>query len=106
MKYMIHRRICVRICYLSCLLKFFVLTNTDDHRAKRATSLLEQAIFAMSHWAKDPLWCAAPSALLRLDTLSYPVPTSEKEEMKPPYVCPGCSNHTYSNNMITRFHVQ
>jgi hypothetical protein len=34
------------------------------------------------------------------------IPCSEKEGMKPPYMCPGCSNHTYSNNMITRFHVQ
>jgi hypothetical protein len=34
------------------------------------------------------------------------IPRSEKEGTKPPYVCPGCSNHTYSNNMITRFHVQ
>jgi hypothetical protein len=23
------------------------------------------------------------------------IPRSEKEGMKPPYVCPGCSNHTY-----------
>jgi TPP-dependent indolepyruvate ferredoxin oxidoreductase alpha subunit len=34
------------------------------------------------------------------------IPRSEKEGTKPPYVCPGCSNHTYSNNMITRIHVQ
>jgi hypothetical protein len=34
------------------------------------------------------------------------IPRSEKEGTKPPYVCPGCSNHTYSNNIITRFHVQ
>jgi hypothetical protein len=34
------------------------------------------------------------------------IPRSEKEGTKPPYVCPECSNHTYSNNMITRFHVQ
>jgi hypothetical protein len=27
-------------------------------------------------------------------------------EMKPPYVCPGCSNHTYSNNMVNWCHVQ
>jgi hypothetical protein len=33
------------------------------------------------------------------------IPHSEKERTKPPYVCPGCSNHTYSNNMITRFYV-
>jgi hypothetical protein len=25
---------------------------------------------------------------------------------KPPYVCPGCFIHKYSNNMINRFHVQ
>jgi hypothetical protein len=34
------------------------------------------------------------------------IPRSKKEGTKPPYVCPGYSNHTYSNNMITRFHVQ
>jgi hypothetical protein len=26
--------------------------------------------------------------------------------MKPPYVCPGCFIHTYSNNMINRCHIQ
>jgi hypothetical protein len=31
---------------------------------------------------------------------------SEIVGTKPPYVCPGCFIHTYSNNMITRFHVQ
>jgi hypothetical protein len=34
------------------------------------------------------------------------IPRSKKEGTKPLYVCPGCSNHTYSNNMITRIHVQ
>ncbi|WP_428637374.1 retrotransposon gag family protein, partial [Shewanella sp.] len=29
-------------------------------------------------------------------------PCSEKEGTKPPYVCPGCSNHTHDNNMINR----
>jgi hypothetical protein len=33
-------------------------------------------------------------------------PHSEIAGMKPPYVCPGCFIHTYSNNMINRFHVQ
>jgi hypothetical protein len=36
----------------------------------------------------------------------YVIPHSEKEGTKPPYVCTGCSHHKYSNNMITRFHVQ
>jgi hypothetical protein len=33
------------------------------------------------------------------------IPRSEKEGTKPPYVCPGCSNHTHSNNMINRCNV-
>jgi hypothetical protein len=28
------------------------------------------------------------------------IPRSKKMEPKPLYVCSGCSNHTYSNNMI------
>jgi hypothetical protein len=31
-------------------------------------------------------------------------PRSEKMEPRPLYVCPGCSNHTYSNNMIRQMH--
>jgi hypothetical protein len=34
------------------------------------------------------------------------IPRSEIAGMKPPYVCPGCFIHTYSNNMINRLHVQ
>jgi hypothetical protein len=34
------------------------------------------------------------------------IPHSEIAGAKPPYVCPGCSIHTYSNNMINRFHVK
>jgi hypothetical protein len=34
------------------------------------------------------------------------VPHFEKAETKPPYVCPGCLNHTYNNNMINKCHVQ
>jgi hypothetical protein len=33
------------------------------------------------------------------------VPHSEIAGTKPPYVCPGCFIHTYSNKMINRFHV-
>jgi hypothetical protein len=34
------------------------------------------------------------------------IPHFEIAETKPPYVCPGCFIHTYSNNMINRFHVR
>jgi hypothetical protein len=30
------------------------------------------------------------------------IPQSEKTEPKPLYVCPGCSNHMYSNNRIKK----
>jgi hypothetical protein len=33
------------------------------------------------------------------------IPCSEKEGTKPPYVYPGCSNHTHGNNMINRCNV-
>jgi hypothetical protein len=33
------------------------------------------------------------------------IPYSEKEGSKPPYVCPGCSNHTHGNNMLNRCNV-
>jgi hypothetical protein len=34
------------------------------------------------------------------------IPRSEIAGTKPPYVCPGCFIHMYSNNMINRLHVQ
>jgi hypothetical protein len=39
----------------------------------------------------------------RLDDV---IPHSEIAGTKPPYVCPGCFIHTYSHNMINRFHVR
>jgi hypothetical protein len=33
------------------------------------------------------------------------IPHSKIVGTKPPYVCPGCFIHMYSNNMINRFHV-
>jgi hypothetical protein len=30
---------------------------------------------------------------------------SEKMKLKPLYVCPGCSNHMYRNNMINRYNI-
>jgi hypothetical protein len=35
----------------------------------------------------------------------FVIPRSERVGTKPPYMCPGCFIHTYSNNMINRFHV-
>jgi hypothetical protein len=47
----------------------------------------------------DVFWCVGDK---EMDVVPY----SEKAEMKPPYICLGCLNHTYNNNMINRCHVQ
>jgi hypothetical protein len=47
-----------------------------------------------------------PSGVLHTAAFVIVIPRSEIAEMKPPYVCPGCFIHTYSNNMINRCHVQ
>jgi hypothetical protein len=44
--------------------------------------------------------------IIHMHDLKIVITRSEKVGTKPPYMCPGCSNHTYSNNMITRFYVQ
>jgi hypothetical protein len=37
--------------------------------------------------------------------IMHVIPRFEIAGTKPPYVCPGCFIHMYSNNMINRFHV-
>jgi hypothetical protein len=32
-------------------------------------------------------------------------PGFEKMKLKPLYVCSGCSNHMYSNNMVNRYNI-
>jgi hypothetical protein len=39
--------------------------------------------------------------MVNLTLIPLVIPRSEKAGPKPLYMCPGCSNHTYSNNMIT-----
>jgi hypothetical protein len=60
-------------------------------------------VFIEHHRGPDPSNLDQLCSQLAIDAV---IPRSEKEGTKPPYVCPGYSNHTYSNNMITRFHVQ
>jgi hypothetical protein len=40
-------------------------------------------------------WCAGDMSHLG----------SDKMKPKPLYVCPRCSNHTYSNNMVNRYNI-
>jgi hypothetical protein len=55
-------------------------------------------------------FCLLPAALYSVEGLYYVliiyvIPRSEKMEPKPLYVCPRCSNHTYSNNMIKQSNI-
>jgi hypothetical protein len=44
--------------------------------------------------------------MVNIALISLIIPQSEKVELKPLYVCSGCSNHTYSNNRINRCNVR
>jgi hypothetical protein len=67
---------------------------------------------AVDRGAIGPPWTGGHCRARELTGARHPaapvpvIPRSEKDGTKPPYVCPGCSTHTYSNNMVTRFHVQ
>jgi hypothetical protein len=39
--------------------------------------------------------------MVKLTLIPLVISRSKKAGPKPLYMCPGCSNHTYSNNMIT-----
>jgi hypothetical protein len=57
--------------------------------------------------AKSPLDLVMPDSKTSKTSIQPDVvPRSEKAESNPLYVCPGCSNHTYSNNMINRCNVR
>jgi hypothetical protein len=49
---------------------------------------------------------ANPDKIRAITQMQPVTPCSEIAGTKPPYVCPGCFIHTYSNNVINRFHVQ
>jgi hypothetical protein len=76
-------------------------SNAEDEK------MYQDADEVKSFGIKAPvLACRLRALLEHLGITTAVIPHSEKEGTKPPYVCPGCSNHTYSNNMITRIHVQ
>jgi hypothetical protein len=62
-----------------------------------------------SSLCKTFLWASQDQSkwkyILLGPTCYFVIPRSEKEGTKPPYVCPGCSNHTHGNNMINRCNV-
>jgi hypothetical protein len=68
-------------------------------KVERLRHLFYRCSFAKNCWTQIgvtvPTW-------LKPDV----IPRSEITKMKPPYVCPGCLIHTYSNNMINRCHIQ
>jgi hypothetical protein len=99
-----------KIFYTSCLFGFSILRPDHTGGWNRNESLPWETYHHI----------VTPATHIKLDdvvhTKSYQfslqrpnlfvIPHSEKMEMKPLYVCPGCSYHTYCNNMINRCHVR
>jgi hypothetical protein len=71
--------------------------GTQRHRS--LSSATTTAVAANSMFVLLAVQCS-----LSLVLQGNVIPHSEIVGTKPPYVCPGCFIHTYSNNMITRFH--
>jgi hypothetical protein len=44
------------------------------------------------------VYCDGAWEVARAGATTIVIPRSEKKGTKPPYVCPGCSNHTHDNN--------
>jgi hypothetical protein len=80
----------------------------DSHTKWHLLHHVVHAVHKECH--KDGSHRQEPSPLNRARLTAYSItnvkPRSEIAGTKPPYVCPGCFIHTYSNNMINRFHVQ
>jgi hypothetical protein len=87
-----------------CILDFIPRRSQGGLHANLAQNRLEIATVEDKLERGDSF--VKNSEAVNPDGLCPVIPRSEKEGMKPPYVCLGCSNHMYSNNMITRFHVQ
>jgi hypothetical protein len=71
----------------------FIATDIEAHPAPLQ-------VMASGKDRGKSLWGGAPAMM------GVVIPHSEKAEMKPPYMCPGCSNHMYNNNMINMCHVR
>jgi hypothetical protein len=86
----------------------FQLLNTDyidfQHMVDKAI-VIESKLKEMEKDGKRKMPFPEQPLEATLDLASV-IPRSEIAGTKPPYMCPGCFTHTYSNNMINRFHVQ
>jgi hypothetical protein len=74
----------------------------------RVSNRLSGRTTRMRRWhSRMPKELSRPSAVTLTPTLALTsvIPRSEIYGTKPPYVCPGCSNHTHGNNMINRCNV-
>jgi hypothetical protein len=107
----IHANCCIPSTMHQCLIQW----DGDEVEVVHADDSIEISLAAMSAWDtedQEPIsgirveGCDHVEATKNGVRLVFVIPHSEKEGTKPPYVCPGCSNHTYSNNMISRFHVR
>jgi hypothetical protein len=73
-----------------------------DHLHRREQIAVSPLLHFPIKWCPSPLFNPPVTGTFN-SGVSYP--GSEKMKPKPLYVCPGCSNHTYSNNMVNRYNI-
>jgi hypothetical protein len=78
------------------------ITNECNYIRRQVPSVINNGRLTLGDGGKMKLNTNPfPISMVELDV----IPRSEIAGTKPTYVCPGCFIHTYSNNMINRFHV-
>jgi hypothetical protein len=76
-------------------------TSEVQHALSQFTTKFNGCRIVSTMWVDSDITVATLiEGIHGLTTYQVVIPRSEKEGTKPPYVCPGCSNHTHDNNMI------
>jgi hypothetical protein len=98
--------------HLPCMTKKPQIESENRNRSKRKQQQTNkrQALNKQNQWrlsrAEHNMQNTALQIYQEKQLIQNVIYRSKKVEIKPPYVWPGCSNHTYNNNMINRCHVQ
>jgi hypothetical protein len=97
--------------YIECIIASLLMSSTIcTTRASRevirvwfCNNILSFLLPKNNSQVAVPIHKISSIDLFLLKQVSHP--GSEKTKPKPLYVCPGCSNHTYSNNMVNRYNI-
>jgi hypothetical protein len=106
---------CTKLRHILLFAEIIVIYKSDVIKHMLSASVLKGRLrkwmFALSDFdiRYQPVKAVKGQALVYLIAEGINTNVISRSEIvgtKPPYVCPGCFIHTYSNNMIKRLHVQ